>query len=176
MPSIDLRRMRDRGIRALLLDLDNTLVPWREYDISPGVIEWLRRAKDLGFKLCIVSNTRTAKRLTRLAGEMDLPYVKKVLKPRRRGFQEAIGILGAKISETAVIGDQIFTDILGGNRLGIHTVLVTPLHTKEFLGTKVSRFVEGLVLGLLERRGLLCTFSTDSGVSGEQSGEISSQM
>lgn len=163
-------------MKALLLDLDNTLVPWREYDISPSTFEWLRRAKELGFKLCIVSNTRTAKRLTRLAGEMDLPYVKKVLKPRRRGFQEALGILGVDTSETAVIGDQIFTDILGGNRLGIHTVLVTPLQTREFLGTKVSRFVEGFILGLLERRGMLCTFSTDSGVPGEQTGEIGSQI
>ena len=69
---IDIAVLKKRGIQALLIDLDNTLVPWRGYDIAPEVVDWLHEAEKHGMKVCIVSNTRVPKRLRRLAGEFIL--------------------------------------------------------------------------------------------------------
>ncbi|HXG24870.1 MAG TPA: HAD hydrolase-like protein, partial [Chthonomonadales bacterium] len=76
-------------------------------------------------------------------------------KPRKRGFIEAMKELGVDSSKTAMIGDQMFTDVLGGNRAGVYTVLVRPIARREFIGTKVSRAVEKALLALFRRRGYL---------------------
>jgi len=170
--SIDVAKLKERRISALLLDLDNTLVPWQSYDVAPEIEAWISEAARQGMKFCIVSNTRTPTRLQSLAAELGLPFVRRGAKPRRGGFREALSILGAETAHAAVIGDQIFTDILGGNRLGLYTILVRPLHPREFVGTKVSRFFERLVLRLLERRGML----KQPAPSVEQSAETDRQM
>ena len=170
--SVDIEKLKERRIEAVLLDLDNTLVPWRSYDIAPEVGAWIADAARRGMKFCIVSNTRTSARLQSLAAKLDLPFVRRGTKPRRGGFREALRLLDVETAHAAVIGDQIFTDILGGNRLGLYTILVRPLHPREFVGTKISRFFERIVLGLLERRGMLHR----PAASGEQSDGTSRQM
>jgi len=150
--SIDIENLRERGIRAMLLDLDNTLVAWQKYDISPKVAGWLREARDLGIKACLVSNSHSSRRVTRLASELGLPFAKKAMKPGGRGFREALGILGVESGEAVVIGDQVFTDVLGGNRLGMYTILVSPIHPREFIGTKITRIFERIFLKWLKRR------------------------
>jgi len=146
----------------LLLDLDNTIVPWRSYEIAPEVAEWIRKAC-LGMKVCIVSNTRSFKRLERLASELKVSYVRRGAKPRRVGFREALSLLGVESCKAAVIGDQVFTDILGGNRLGAYTILVRPIHRREFIGTRVSRLAERIVLSLLRRRGMIADQALSEG-------------
>lgn len=165
---IDADHLTDLGIRALLLDLDNTLVPWRSYDISPEVASWIKGILDRGLKCCIVSNTRTPRRLKELGNQLNVPYIKKGLKPRRGGFREALSILDVPASSAVVIGDQIFTDILGGNRLGLHTILVRPLDKREFVGTKVSRLFEKVILRLLRHFGMIDRAGVECHVSGEQ--------
>jgi len=171
VPLIDIGELKRRRISAVLTDLDNTLVPWRSYDISPEVAAWVSEAQKQGIKLCIVSNTRTWTRLQSLAGELRVPFVRRGLKPRRGGFREALKVLGAERSEAAVIGDQVFTDILGGNRSGLYTILVRPLHHREFIGTKISRFFERIVLRLLEQRGMLCRPGVKSDAAGNNQAE-----
>ncbi|MHB0912421.1 MAG: YqeG family HAD IIIA-type phosphatase [Armatimonadota bacterium] len=148
---IDPAVLAGRGIKVLLCDLDNTLVPWHTYDILDEVREWLARVREAGIRVCIVSNSRYSKRRERLAGALGLPYTKRGLKPRRGGFREALAMFGADPSEAAVIGDQVFTDILGGNRLGARTILVTPLSKREFFATKITRMVERALFELLSR-------------------------
>ncbi|MCL6518590.1 MAG: YqeG family HAD IIIA-type phosphatase [Armatimonadetes bacterium] len=152
---IDLQALRNRGFSAILVDLDNTLVPWRKSEVPKETHNWLQKAKEYGFKVCIVSNTRFPNRLKRLAKEMNLPYVNKVLKPRRGGFREALRLLDVEPEHAVVVGDQVFTDILGGERLGLYTILVRPLSKHEFIATIISRFFERMLLRFFERRGML---------------------
>lgn len=155
VPEIDIEKLKIKGIRALLLDLDNTLVPWQGYDVSVDIADWVRRANAAGMKICLVSNTRTAGRLERLSNKLNVEYAVKALKPRRAGFETALKLMDVKAGEAAVIGDQIFTDVLGGNRLGIYTILVRPMYRREFFGTKISRFFERLLMRSFDRRGWL---------------------
>lgn len=172
---IEPARLKDRGIRVLLMDLDNTLVPWGSYDIAAEVEAWVGRIKGSGIGMCIVSNTRSPKRLRVLAERLSIPHVIGS-KPRRGGFRKALEMLKASPEQVAVVGDQLFTDILGGNRLGSYTILVHPIHPREFVGTKVSRLFEKIVFRLLEQRGMLHRTSIETCVSGEQSEDKNRQM
>lgn len=151
---IDLQSLHDRGIRAVMLDLDNTMVEWNNPEPTEALLGWLDRVQSLGMKACIVSNN-TGSRVRTFAAKVGVPFISKAVKPSRRGFREAMALLGVRPEETAVVGDQIFTDILGGNRSGAYTILVVPIHRQEFIGTKVLRVFERLVLRYLDRRGLL---------------------
>lgn len=141
------------GIEAVLLDLDNTLVGWQRHDMPADVRAWVRSLQDAGIRLCLVSNTRYGARLRSLSDEIGVPFVRRAWKPRRKGFRDALAVLGADPSHTAMIGDQMFTDVLGGNRMGLYTVMVKPMHRREFLGTKVSRAVEWALLNVFRRQG-----------------------
>lgn len=143
-----------RGLRALILDLDNTLVPWHGREVAPEIEAWIRSMREGGIQLCIVSNTHRPGRLKELAALLGVQFVPSGGKPRRRGFFRAMEAMGSTAEETAVVGDQVMTDIWGGNRSGLLTILVDPLSQREFIGTRVvSRSVERLVLQLLEKRG-----------------------
>src|SRR5438045_9150906 len=126
-----------RGIRALMLDLDNTLVPWHGREVPAGVAEWIARMSEAGVRLCIVSNTHRPGRLRELAAVLGVQYVPSGGKPRRGGFRRAMAAMGVTADETAVVGDQVMTDIWGGNRAGCLTILVEPLSPIEFWGTRV---------------------------------------
>ena len=136
--------LQEHGIKGLLLDLDNTVAPWNDNTLSREVIEWFAKIKASGITACIVSNNRLPERVAAVADVLEILYVYKAAKPSRRAFQKGIETLGMKPEEVAVIGDQIFTDILGGNMMGLKTILVTPIHEREFAGTKVLRFMETL--------------------------------
>lgn len=148
---IDTRFLTGRGIRGLLFDLDNTVIP-RDADVfSPEITRWFGELQAKGFKVCVVSNNGPS-RLQCLAGPLELPYVCRAVKPRKRPFKKAMDIIGTSSGETAVIGDQIFTDILGGNRMGLYTILVTPLPGKEYWATElINRRLERLVIRRLQR-------------------------
>ncbi|HEX3000389.1 MAG TPA: YqeG family HAD IIIA-type phosphatase [Armatimonadota bacterium] len=151
---IDLEALRARGITALLLDLDNTLVRWRRREIRPEIAAWIQRARELRFQLYIVSNAGHARRVAPVAQELDVPFIVRAVKPRRRAFRWVAAQLKVAATQTAVIGDQIFTDIVGGNRAGMVTVLVAPLDRKrEFFWTKCMRVVENRLLSWSEKRG-----------------------
>lgn len=148
---LDVAALRSRGIRGLIADMDNTLVPWSDRAVYPRLAAWLAELKDQGFRLCIVSNN-TPERGGRLARDLDIPAIWYAIKPRRRAFRRALQIMDLQAPEAAVIGDQIFTDVLGGNRLGLHTILVTPLSDREFVWTRLMRRLERIVLNHLRRR------------------------
>ncbi len=146
--------LKARGIAAIITDLDNTLVPWRHYEIMPGVIEWLAKLEVAGIKICIASNTIHTSRLEKLAETMGIPFVDRVRKPRTGGFVRAMKAMGSQPENTAVFGDQIFTDVLAGNRLNLHTILLRPpLSKEEFISTQLVRYVENGVIRKLRERG-----------------------
>lgn len=136
------------GIRAVICDLDNTLAEWHSEHIADEVIDWLQALKQTGIGVCIASNTRNLSRLERVAGAMGIAHVPgNANKPGTSGLKRALALLGAHSGEAAMVGDQLFTDIVAGNRLGLYTVLVNPLGPHEFIATKViSRNLERFVL------------------------------
>jgi len=151
--SVDPRLLRRRGIRGVVLDLDNTLAGWRAPRPSREVKSWVGRLRGMGIGAVILSNNGRG-RVEDFANWLGVPYIPSARKPSARGFQRAMAVLGTTPQSTAVIGDQVFTDILGGNRAGFFTILVTPLTRHEFIGTKAVRRVEDIVLRHFERTGL----------------------
>lgn len=142
--------LRSRGIRGIIADMDNTLVPWNDRSVYPRLAAWFARLKKEGFRLCIVSNN-TRERGGRLALDLGIPAIWYAVKPRRRAFRRALELMDLTAPETAVLGDQIFTDVLGGNRLGLYTILVRPLSDREFFWTRFVRKLERLVLERLQQ-------------------------
>jgi HAD superfamily phosphatase (TIGR01668 family) len=148
---------RSRGLQAALLDLDNTLVLWHGNAVEPAVADWIQRMRTAGLRFCLASNTHRPRRLAELGEALEVPYELGVAKPGRTGLQRCLARLGTPPEATAMIGDQLFTDIWGGNRCGLYTILVRPMSPHEFIGTRmVSRPLERLVLSALRRQGLLC--------------------
>jgi uncharacterized protein len=151
---LDPQELQSLGIKGVIADMDNTLVPWNDRSVPPRLARWLAGLKNEGFRLCIVSNN-TADKGAELARELDIPAFWYAIKPRRRAFRKALREMDLSAEEVAVIGDQIFTDVLGGNRVGLYTILVTPISDKEFIWTKMMRQFERLVLNYLKRKNLI---------------------
>jgi len=145
---IPLDKLRDRKISAFIVDLDNTITEWNSRELRTEIINWFSFIKNQGFKACILSNNNE-QRIQEVAVRLGIPYIHRAKKPLRRSFHRALQIMEVSAGEAAVIGDQIFTDILGGNRAGLYTILVKPLARREFMGTKISRALEVLVLRYL---------------------------
>lgn len=132
------------GIRGLILDLDNTVVAWNAPAPTETVRQWVGRVRAAGVQMCIVSNNFSSR--TQAVGRaLDVPVVAAAVKPIPWGFRRAMALMGTQASQTALIGDQVFTDILGGNLLGVCTILVEPLSTQEFPTTRLIRRLERLV-------------------------------
>lgn len=142
---IDLAALRARGIRGVILDLDNTIVPWGSREVGERLPAWIAAAKGADLRLCIVSNN-AGTRVTAIADQLGLPVETWALKPRRGAIRRALAVMGTTPDATALVGDQIFTDILGGNRLGLHTILVRPQSQREFILTRLVRLLERLFL------------------------------
>lgn len=143
--------LANAGVKAVLLDVDNTLLPWKGLRIPEQTVEWITALKAAGIKICLVSNTRNLSRLRKIAETLGVSYVRGRMKPAKEGFENALRELKCSPSETVMIGDQMFTDVWGGNRMGLKTIWVKPMHPREFIGTKLSRIVERLVAKLLQR-------------------------
>ena len=151
---IDLDNLSQKGITALILDLDNTLLRWDADQAPADMTAWVRSAVQRGFKVCITSNGMPH-RVEQIAGQLGVPAIPKAIKPTKRPFRKALTILGVSSNQAAVIGDQVFTDILGGNRMSLHTILINPLGQKELRTTAIVRHVERRVLLRLDKKGLL---------------------
>lgn len=142
---IPLRILKDMSVQGLLLDLDNTIAPWNDSTLTPEVIKWFEDAGRQGIKSCIISNNSSPQRVADIAERLGVQYVSRAAKPRRKAFRMGIAALGLEPAKIIVIGDQLFTDVLGANRAGLKTILVHPLYHREFTGTKVLRFMERMV-------------------------------
>ncbi len=151
---LDVEKLHNDGVKGLIFDLDNTILAWNSVMLPQDVISYFETLHVSGFKICIVSNNAKT-RVLDMAKVLGIPAISKAIKPRRKAFRRAMNIMGTNSSNTAVIGDQLFTDILGGNRLGLQTILISPINRKEFIGTKLVRRVERVILKRLRRKGLL---------------------
>ena len=144
--------LRSLGIASLLLDVDCTLKRYGEPQPPPPTRAWLETLRAEGFGMCLVSNGRSA-RLRNLADALRLPLVTKACKPFPYACRSAMRRLGFDPQCTAMVGDQIFADVMAGRLAGVRTILVQPIHPEdEPWFTRFKRPWERLVLARLDRR------------------------
>ena len=141
---IDEQFLQKNGVRALVLDLDNTLSMHGNPAAEAGVTEWLDEMRRLGIKMRVVSNN-TNKRVAPLAAKLGLPFTANGAKPLTFGITKAMKAMGSTKADTLVVGDQIFTDVMGGNLKGVRTVLVEPFHLEKTWTFRLKRKVESIV-------------------------------
>ncbi|SFL40371.1 YqeG family HAD IIIA-type phosphatase [Pelosinus propionicus] len=151
---LECHKLKELGIEGIIFDLDNTIIPWDQQQMSPEIIERVNTLLKEGFKICLLSNNME-KRVKEIADIFNIPFVSRAYKPAKTGFRHAIAAMELSEEKVAVIGDQLFTDILGGNRIGLVTIWVRPLSSQEFIGTKITRRLERLAVRVLESKGLI---------------------
>lgn len=127
---LSLQRLRELGIDALLLDVDCTLKRYRHEEVTPEVAAWLEELRAGGIGLCLVSNG-WGRRVRRFAQRLDLPFVAKALKPFPFGCRAAVRKMGFRRSRTAMVGDQLFADVMAARLAGLTSILVRPIHPEE---------------------------------------------
>ena len=125
--ALDPAALEKRGIRLVLADLDNTLAPYKALAPAPEVMAWKEALQAHGIALFLLSNSRKPTRVSTFAKAMNIPYQGRSGKPRRAGYVQAMERMGCRPEETLMVGDQIFTDTLGGNLAGVTPVLVEPI-------------------------------------------------
>ncbi len=135
------------NIKALLLDVDNTMSTHHGMVLTDGLLEWIEYMKTSGIKLRVLSNSKEA-RVKPFAEKIGLPYISLGLKPLPTGYLRGVKALGEKRKNVAIVGDQIFTDILGGNAVGVKTILLTPIKPESGWSFKLRRRLERVVFKL----------------------------
>lgn len=142
---VSLSELWERGIRGLILDLDNTMVAYRQSEIVADHLAWVEDAHERGFKMVMLSNNFTD-RVTNVAAQLRIECIPNALKPLPSGFLRAKRTLGLGRKQIAVVGDQLFTDVLGAKVLGLYTILTEPIEPHDFAITRLFRFFERLML------------------------------
>ena len=148
--SIDYKEMYNKGFRAILFDIDNTLTT-HGTKADKSNIDFFEFLRKTGFKTCLISNNKE-KRVMPFANAVGSPYIFKANKPSKKGFLKALKLLKVKREQTLFIGDQIFTDILGANNAGVYSILVDPISPREEIQIVIKRFFEKIVLFFYNRR------------------------
>ena len=138
--SIDYNYLKNKGIKVLLFDLDNTLIEKGNYKINEKAIELFNDLKK-DFTIYIVSNSINTKKIKKVSEALGIEYIKDSRKPFKHGFKK-LNLENVKENEIAMIGDQMVTDVWGGNRMNYFTILVDPINFDEWFGTKINRLIE----------------------------------
>jgi uncharacterized protein len=146
--------LKERGIKGIITDLDNTLVEWDRPSATPQLIEWFAEMKKHGILVTIVSNNNE-NRVKTFSEPLNIPYIFEARKPLSRAFKKALRNMNLNKDEIVVIGDQLLTDVLGGNRLGLHTILVVPVAQTDGFMTKLNRKIERKILSWMKRKGMI---------------------
>jgi hypothetical protein len=146
LPEVSLDLLAAKGVRGIVVDLDNTVCAYHRPELAPGVAEWVAEAQVRGFALVLVSNN-FSERVALVGSQLRIPVVPNALKPLPFAFLRALRLLGTPRGATIVIGDQLFTDVLGAKFLGLRTLLTKPLVEHDFPLTRVLRFLERTIAG-----------------------------
>ena len=142
---IDLEFLRQRNIKGLLIDIDNTLIT-KDGRVIENLEEWAKKLREEGkIKLCILSNTNKKEKVKTVAEKLGIEYMYFAKKPLKSGFKKVQEKLKEPSQNIAVVGDQIFTDIVGGNRCKMFTILVEPIAEKDIWITMVKRPLENAI-------------------------------
>ena len=151
--TIDYQKLLDKGIKCLLFDLDNTLAPVTDKKPTKKLKDLFEELKKKGFKVIIFSNS-LKNRIKPFKEELNVDCCASARKPSKTKFLLVMKEYQYNINEVAIIGDQILTDVVGGNKVGILTVLVNPISNKDFIFTKINRFREKKIMKKLRDKNL----------------------
>lgn len=138
---ITVELLNKHNIKALLLDVDNTMSTHHGTVLTEGLMEWIDKMKQSGIKLMVLSNSKR-KRIEPFAARIGLPFISLGCKPLPTGYLRGVKKLGKKRKNVAIVGDQIFTDVLGGNTVGVKTILLTPIKLEDGWSFKIRRKLE----------------------------------
>ena len=141
---ITIEFLQKNKIKALILDIDNTLIDYNR-KMSQDVKKWAKDLKGQGMKLYILSNTNHKEKVEEVAKTLGIPYKNLAKKPFKSGFLKVQKDLKEKSENIAVVGDQIFTDVIGGNRCNMFTILVEPIDKRDFWYTAWKRPLENRI-------------------------------
>ena len=137
--------LKENNIKALILDVDNTLLDF-DLKIIDGLENWGKTMKENEIKCIILSNSNKETKVKMVADLLGIEYIKFAMKPLKRGFKMAQKKLEIPNENIAAIGDQIFTDVIGANRMKMFSILVKPLAEKDLWMTRFKRPIEELVI------------------------------
>ena len=137
--------LKDNNIKALILDVDNTLIDFDRI-LLEGIVEWKEKMNSNQIECIILSNSNQLDKIQKIADALKIPFIRFATKPLKRGFKKAQKELNLPSENIAVVGDQIFTDVLGANRCKMFSILVEPIAEKDYLITKIKRPLENLVI------------------------------
>lgn len=141
---ITCQMLQENGILGVILDVDNTLIDYYK-NMPKGVKEWCESLKEKGIKFCIASNSNKKEKVQMVANKLEVPYIYFAKKPLKQGLRKACKIMELEPKNVAVVGDQIFTDVLGANRTGMYSILVEPIEEKDILITVIKRPIENYI-------------------------------
>ena len=143
--------LKAKGIKGLILDIDNTLTTHDNPIPSDGVSAWLDSVRASGILMLVLSNNHEP-RVEPFAKILGLDFIAEGKKPLTGGFKRCAKALGMNRDELCIIGDQIFTDVLGGNLIGCHSILVEPIQPESTAFFKFKRFLEKIILFFYRKR------------------------
>lgn len=140
----------NEDIKAIFFDMDNTLVN-HKYIYSEELKQWVKELKKQNIKVYILSNSPVGKKVKKIASELGMKFYYNASKPFLKGFKYVLKDSKVDAKNCIMIGDQLFTDVWGGNRIGMKTILVKPIHKKEWILTKIKRPIEKMILKEYEK-------------------------
>lgn len=146
---IDFEELYRNGMRGIIFDIDNTLVP-HGFDADLRSKELVERLKNLGFQICLLSNNKQ-ERVERFNKEVNVLYIYDAHKPSRKNYLKAMELMHTDLKTTIFIGDQLFTDVYGAKRTGLSNILVKPINPKEEIQIVLKRYLEKIVLHFYKR-------------------------
>jgi len=149
--AIDYRKLYDSGVRGVIFDVDNTLVP-HDAPADNRAKRLFQEFHTMGMETCLLSNNREP-RVAGFAAEVGTKYIYKGNKPFVKGYVRAMELMGTSPDTTVFVGDQLFTDVYGANRAGIYGILVKPMNPKEEIQIVLKRYLEAVVLYCYKRKG-----------------------
>ena len=152
--SIDLNDLKKYNVKGIAIDVDNTLIDYKQV-VSDEVIDWVKKIKNAGYKICILSNSNNKIKVKKVADVLELDYIMVAKKPFKTGFKKVLKHLDLPNENIAVIGDQVFTDVLGANRMDMISIYVEPINKKEYWYTKWKRPIEAFILDKRPNKGTM---------------------
>lgn len=150
---ITLQMLEKNNLEGLILDVDNTLIDF-EKKMPEGIKEWAENIKNNNIKICIVSNSNHKEKVENIAKELKVPYIFFAKKPLIGGLKKACKIMELSSEQIAVVGDQIFTDVIGANRAKMFAILVKPISEKDIWITKFKRPIENKIIQKYLKQGI----------------------
>ena len=153
--TIDYSKLLAIGIKCLLFDLDNTIIPSKSSEPPVKAKDLFVSLKQKGFRVIIFSNSPKI-RVRKAQKYLEVECVSSAMKPFSKNFKKVMNNHKLTENEVAIIGDQIMTDVVGGNKVGITTILVNPITNSDFFWTMPNRIRERAIMKKLRNRDLFC--------------------